>query len=391
MAGNDTYIVNCADTGDVKVLTASGLSLYAGGVAGMMTSAQYNCFSAGNVTVGTIAQADAANCAGIINGALMPAASGKYDYYAESAKLNYVNETGSASAVEAVSHGAGSMNAEGTFTAEKVKEVNSAEFVKKLNDNFYDIAKTLGDTEFKLWKLSDEGKITLSDEVFINDVIDTSMFESGKGTAEEPYMLKTADQLRAFALSLSEHIDYSGVFIELMSDIDVSDKEWTPIGDSDYVFNGSFDGKGHTVSGMTVGSADTAKKLEDGKNYIGFFSVLGTNAVVKNVKLTDVLINISYNSSAYAGGIAAVMNSEGEGCKGAVIDSCSVKGKITLTSDKGNNFVGGIASYVYKGAIINCRDKGRLVRRNRRSCCTCKPRTCCKQLLSRKCLRQRKP
>lgn len=354
MAGNDTYIVNCADTGDVKVLTASGLSLYAGGVAGMMTSAQYNCFSAGNVTVGTIAQADAANCAGIINGALMPAASGKYDYYAESAKLNYVNETGSASAVEAVSHGAGSMNAEGTFTAEKVKEVNSAEFVKKLNDNFYDIAKTLGDTEFKLWKLSDEGKITLSDEVFINDVIDTSMFESGKGTAEEPYMLKTADQLRAFALSLSEHIDYSGVFIELMSDIDVSDKEWTPIGDSDYVFNGSFDGKGHTVSGMTVGSADTAKKLEDGKNYIGFFSVLGTNAVVKNVKLTDVLINISYNSSAYAGGIAAVMNSEGEGCKGAVIDSCSVKGKITLTSDKGNNFVGGIASYVYKGAIINC-------------------------------------
>lgn len=354
MAGNDTYILNCANTGDIKVLTSSGLSLYAGGVAGMMTSEQYNCFSAGNVTVGTIAQADAANCAGIINGALMPAASGKYDYYAESAKLNYVNETGSASAVEAVSHGAGSMNAEGTFNAEKVKEINSAEFVKKLNDNFYDIAKTLGDTEFKLWKLSDEGKITLSDEVFINDVIDASIFESGKGTAEEPYMLKTADQLRAFATSLSEHIDYSGVFIELMSDIDVSDKEWTPIGDSDYVFNGSFDGKGHTVSGMTVGSADTAKQLEDGKNYIGFFSVLGTNAVVKNVKLTDVLINISYNSSAYAGGIAAVMNSEGEGCKGAVIDSCSVKGKITLTSDKGNNFVGGIASYVYKGAIINC-------------------------------------
>lgn len=354
MAGNDTYIVNCADTGDVKVLTASGLSVYAGGVAGMMTSAQYNCFSAGNVTVGTIEQADAANCAGIINGALMPAASGKYDYYADGANLDYVNEAGSVSAIEAVSHGAGSMNAEGTFTAEKVKEINSAEFVKALNDNLYDIAKTLGDTELKLWKLSDDGKITLSDEVFINDVIDTSIFESGKGTAEEPYMLKTADQLRAFASSLSEHIDYSGVFIELMSDIDISDKEWIPIGDSDYVFNGSFDGKGHTVSGMTVGSTDTAKKLEEGKNYIGFFSVLGTDAVVKNVKLTDVLINISYNSSAYAGGIAAVMNSEGEGYKGAVIDSCSVKGKMTLTSDKGNNFVGGIASYVYKGAIINC-------------------------------------
>lgn len=356
MAGNDTYIVNCADTGDVKVLTASGLSLYAGGVAGMMTSAQYNCFSAGNVTVGTIAQADATNCAGIINGALMPAASGKYAYYAESAKLNYIDESGAVSAAEAVSHGAGSMNAEGTFSAEKVAEINSGEFVNTLNENLYAIAKALGETavEFKLWKISDEGNITLSDEIFINDVIDDSIFESGKGTAEEPYMLKTADQLRAFASSLSEHIDYTGVFIELISDIDVSGMEWTPIGDSDYVFNGSFDGKGHTVTGMTVGSADTAKKLEDGRNYIGFFSVLGTNAVVKNVKLTDVLINVSYNSSAYAGGIAAVMNSEGEGYKGAIIDSCSVKGKITLTSDKGNNFVGGIASCVYKSAIINC-------------------------------------
>ena len=256
-----------------------------------------------------------------------------------------------------IAYGAGSMNAEGTFAAEKVKEINSGGFADKLNENLYDISKILANeniaAEFKLWKLSDEGKLTLSDEVFINDVIDASIFESGKGTAEEPYMLKTADQLRAFASSLSEHIDYSGVFIELMSDIDISDKEWTPIGDSDYVFNVSFDGKGHTVSGMTLGSADTAKKLEEGKNYIGFFSVLGTNAVVKNVKLTDVLINASYNASAYAGGITAFMNSDGEAYKGAVIDSCTVDGSIKLTSDKGNNFVGGIAAYVYKGAVIN--------------------------------------
>ncbi|MCR4640221.1 FMN-binding protein [Ruminococcus sp.] len=359
MSGNDTYIVNCANTGDIKVLTSSGLSLYAGGVAGMMTSEQYNCFSAGNVTVGTIAQSDASNCAGIINGALMPAASGKYDYYADSAELRYIDESGAETSVGAVSDGAGSMNAEGTFAAEKVAEINSSEFADKLNENLYDISKILANenntAELRLWKLSDEGKITLSDEVFINDVIDASIFESGKGTAEEPYMLKTADQLRAFASSLSEHIDYSGVFIELMSDIDVSDKEWTPIGNSDYVFNGSFDGKGHTVSGMTVGSAEKAMELVQDKNYIGFFSVLGTNAVVKNVKLTNVLINATYNASAYAGGIAAFMNSDSEDYKGAVIDSCEVNGSIKLTSDKGNNFVGGIAAYVYKGVIINCK------------------------------------
>ena len=243
------------------------------------------------------------------------------------------------------------MNADGTFAAEKAAEINSSGFADKLNENLYDISKILANentaAELRLWKLSDEGKITLSDEVFINDVIDASIFESGKGTSEDPYMLKTADQLRAFASSLSEHIDYSGVFIELMSDIDISDKEWAPIGDSDYVFNGSFDGKGHTVSGMTVGSAEKAKELVQDKNYIGFFSVLGTDAAVKNVKLTNVLINASYNASAYAGGIAAFMNSDSEDYKGAVIDSCTVDGSIKLTSDKGNNFVGGIAAYVW--------------------------------------------
>ena len=357
MAGNDTYVLNCADKGDITVLTKSGFSLYAGGVVGMMTSEQYNCISSGNVTVGTIAQADAANCAGIINGALMPAASGKYDYYASGAELRYMDESGSASAIEAVSHGAGSMNAENTFAAEKADNMNSSEFAEVLNENLYDISRKLGDTgtEFMLWKLSDEGEITLSDEVFINDVIDASVFDSGEGTKESPYILRTADQLRGFAGSLTEHIDYSGTYIELADDIDISDSEWTPIGDSSVVFNGSFDGKGHTVKGMTIGSADTARQLAKGENYIGFFSALGTDAVVKNVKLTDVLINVSYEASAYVGGIAAVMDSDGSGYKGAIVDSCDVEGKLTLTADKGNNFAGGIAAYVYKGAIINCK------------------------------------
>lgn len=357
MTGNDTYVLNCANKGDITVVTKSGLSLYAGGVVGMMTSEQYNCISSGNVTVGTIAQADAANCAGIIDGALMPAASGKYDYSASGAELRYMNEAGEVSAIDAVSHGAGSMNAEGTFTAEKADDMNSSEFAEVLNENLYDISRALGDTEteFRLWKLSDDGKLTLSDEVFINDVIDASIFDSGEGTKESPYILRTADQLSGFAGSLSEHIDYTGTFIELAGDIDISDREWTSIGDCEYVFNGSFDGKGHTVKGMTVGSADAAKQLAEGENYIGFFTGLGTDAVVKNVVLTDVLINVSYGKSAYAGGITAVMQSEDNGYKGAVVDGCSVEGKITLTSEKGNNFVGGIAAYVYKGAIINCR------------------------------------
>lgn len=361
MAGNDTFVLNCMNKGDITVLTKSGFSIYAGGIVGMMTSEQYNCVSSGNVTVGTITQSDAVNCAGIIDGALMPASSGNYDYYVSDSKLRYTDEANSTSVVEAVSHGAGSMNSEGSFTPVKItaEQLNSKEFVETLNNNLYDISKVLAnensDTEFRLWKLSDDGAAVLSDEVFINDVIDASIFESGLGTKESPYILKTADQLRAFAVSLSAHIDYSGTYIELDDDIDISDKEWIPIGDSSFAFNGSFDGKGHTVTGMTVGRADAAKQLSEGKNYIGFFSALGTNASVKDLKLKDVLINVSYSASAYAGGITAAMDSDDSGYKGAVVDSCSVEGSITITADKGNNFVGGISAYVYKGAIINCK------------------------------------
>ena len=70
MTGNDTYLLNCANLGDITVTTASGFSLYAGGISGMMTAAQYNCYSLGDVTVGTVAQADAASNAGILAGAL---------------------------------------------------------------------------------------------------------------------------------------------------------------------------------------------------------------------------------------------------------------------------------------------------------------------------------
>ncbi|SDA25830.1 The GLUG motif-containing protein [Ruminococcus sp. YE71] len=361
MAGNDTSIVNSAGRGDVTVLTASGFSLYAGGVVGMMTSAQYNCFADGDVTVGTIAQADAVSGAGIIDGALMPAASGRFDYQSADAKMYHIDSKGDMTILDPVSHGSGSMNPEGTFVPETLTgdQIGSSEFADTLNGNLAEIDKLLRaqgvDAELKLWSYADGDAPQLTDEVYVNTSVDASIFESGDGTAESPYEIKTSEQLRSFAGSLTENIDYSGKYVELSADIDISDAEWVPVGDSDYAFNGSFDGKDHTVRGMTIGTADTAKALEQGKNYIGFFSILGTNAVVKGLVLSDVMVNVTYGASVYAGGIAAVMDSGDSGYKGAVTDGCSVGGSITVTAETGNSFVGGIAAYVYKGAIINCK------------------------------------
>ena len=85
-------------------------------------------------------------------------------------------------------------------------------------------------------------------------------FESGSGTESNPFIIMTADQLAAFAVSVDEGTTYEGQYIRLGSDIDLSAIEtWNPIGDEskpstckDKLFNGDFDGAGHTVSGLSI-------------------------------------------------------------------------------------------------------------------------------------------
>ena len=80
--------------------------------------------------------------------------------------------------------------------------------------------------------------------------------------------------------------------------------------------------------------------------------------MVKNVNLTDVALHASYEATAYLGGIAGyVANSRSDHYTGAVIDGCSVQGALSLTSTKGNQFVGGLVGMQYKGAILNSSAK----------------------------------
>lgn len=127
---------------------------------------------------------------------------------------------------------------------------------------------------------------------------------------DDPYIISTADQLDAFAASLNEKIDYKDVHIALGNSIAVNSGDWKPIGGSDWAFNGTFDGKGYTISGISEGSVQSPLKLDSENLFIGLFGVLGKNAVVKNVNLTDVAIYTSFNASAYIGGIAGYMEGD---------------------------------------------------------------------------------
>ena len=120
--------------------------------------------------------------------------------------------------------------------------------------------------------------------------------------------------------------------ITLTADIDLTGKNWTPIGtDYNNSYTGTFDGGGHTIKGLTVTTND---------RYAGLFGDLGEAGTVKNVVMEGVQITNNHGSG-YAGGV--VGNSWG------TIENCSVSGSVS-----GTMRVGGVVGNQWYGSITGC-------------------------------------
>ena len=120
--------------------------------------------------------------------------------------------------------------------------------------------------------------------------------------------------------------------ITLTADIDLTGKNWTPIGTSfSNKYTGTFDGGGHTIKGLTVTTYD---------QFVGLFGSIGNAGTVKNVMMEDVQIT-SNRSSGFAGGVAGY--SEG------TIENCSVSGSVS-----GTVYVGGVVGAQIGGSITGC-------------------------------------
>ena len=120
--------------------------------------------------------------------------------------------------------------------------------------------------------------------------------------------------------------------ITLDKNIDLTGKGWTPIGTSfDNSYKGTFDGGGHTITGLTFTTND---------KYAGLFGYIGNAGTVKNVVMEGVLIT-SNNGSSQAGGVA--------GFSRGTIENCSVSGSVS-----GTVYVGGVVGAQWGGSITGC-------------------------------------
>ena len=109
-------------------------------------------------------------------------------------------------------------------------------------------------------------------------------FAAGDGTQDDPFQIETAAQLAHFAKTVNEGEAYLYKYIVLTADIDLANKEWTPIGNHSNPFKGNFNGDNHTVTGMQIsGELDRV-------GLFGECTKHNVNSAIKNITVKDSVI-----------------------------------------------------------------------------------------------------
>ena len=164
---------------------------------------------------------------------------------------------------------------------------------------------------------------------------DKGYTDDGQGN----YTVTSAEGLKNIAKLVNEEgqtdIDITLTGNITLTGVDEGESNWTPIGiDYNHQYTGTFDGGGHTITGLTVTTSD---------QYAGLFGYIGSGGKVKNVTLEDVKIE-SNHSSGYVGGVA--------GYSYGTLENCSVSGSVSGSGSSSD--VGGVVGYQTGGSITGC-------------------------------------
>lgn len=241
----------------------------------------------------------------------------------------------------------------------------------------------------------------------------TEICSAGTGAADDPYQVTDAQQLANIAYLVNETEETfagkcfilkndivlnSGVLTAVAGGTDGSLQQWTPIGrranpdDDVHSFCGSFDGDGHTVSGLYI---DNSSKGVDFLRYTGLFGAVGIGGLLRNIYICDayiaetvcrtgILCGYAYTEgtavtdctvrdskikifktgaggsssaayqSGYIGGIAGAIGGNGE------IAFCTTENVVIEHADGHNAYIGGIAGAV-AGSVGFCSAGGSIV------------------------------
>lgn len=192
---------------------------------------------------------------------------------------------------------------------------------------------------------------------------------TGKGTAESPYEITSAADLKTLAQKVNNGTAYANTFFKQTADIDLGNEAWTPIGKMDNAndkksFQGTYDGGGYQITNL---------KITNGGRHVGLFGYVN-QATIQNCNVTGEIEghgnsrgqqNYAGGIVGYTGGSTHILNCSFQGnvtgdCErvggivgeisgGSTVSGCYVIGNIT-----GKDRVGGIIGHNDRGTIKNC-------------------------------------
>lgn len=187
----------------------------------------------------------------------------------------------------------------------------------------------------------------------------------GNGTADDPYQISSAEEFYWFAGLVNGTLNdgtnkNASACAVLTADIDLKgskDNLWTPIGNKSNPYKGTFDGQGHSISGLYI---NVTISTSDSNVYVGLFGCLqgysDSDAVVKNLSITDGSVNFegkNYNgddSEIYVGSVCGYLyyfNSK--------ISNCSNNSDVNVNLNSTNDL------FLYIGGVCGCQEGTSLI------------------------------
>lgn len=227
----------------------------------------------------------------------------------------------------------------------------------------------------KLTNNNDKTKGMVESKGYVKAVAAESSDKTSVTANPNEYVLEigTYDQLVNFRNKVNAGASYSGTTVNLTADIDISERAWTPIGAvyrrdinaKSSVFQGTFDGQGHKITGLTntgfkissVFSGGNDTTPEGYKEYV--FGLFGSvyNATIKDIVMANVNIDLACDEKEKVVGdsVGAIVGfAAGDKETGVTIENCEVfSGSIV-----GYDAVAGIVGRSYSGKITieNCKN-----------------------------------
>ena len=188
-------------------------------------------------------------------------------------------------------------------------------------------------------------------------------FAGGTGTEIDPYQIADGAQLAYLASEVNKGNSYENSYFVLTADIDLAKHDWTPIGNSfsgllfrlpDYsLFAGNLDGKGHTISNISIGTKSTPLESD----VFGLFGA--TSGKISNLNLDGVTIcgtatNVNVSGYVYVIGLAGALAGSASG----PIENCHVT-NLNMTMNTPDS--GGTAVY-WIGGLVGALDESQQIK-----------------------------